>query len=60
MVQHTQDPIDAIMEIVEEYESTDKSAMIKDLLCLMQYEAIEEVLDNLKNHRPLVGGIRLT
>ena len=55
MVQHTQDPIDAIMEIVEEYESTDKSAMIKDLLCLMQYEVIEEVLDNLKNHRPLVG-----
>ena len=55
MAQHIQDPIDAIMEIVEEYESQDKSAMIQDLLCLMQEDDLKKVLFKLKNHLPLIG-----
>ena len=55
MAQHIQDPIDAIMEIVEEYESQDKSAMIQDLLCLMQEDDLKKVLFKLQNFLPLIG-----
>ena len=55
MAQHIQDPIDAIMQIVEEYESSDKSVMICDLLCLMQEDDLNEVLFRLKNRLPLLG-----
>lgn len=49
------DPIDQIMEIVEGYESSDKSAMIQDLLYLLPEDVSFKVLFKMKNHLPLIG-----
>ena len=43
-----------IMKIINEYESTDKSALIEDLLVMLGDVQCAEILNKLKNELPLI------
>lgn len=43
-----------IMKIVNEYESTDKSALIEDLLVMLGDDNCSEILHKLQNDLPII------